>query len=434
MLPVTKLPAALALLALLSGSPATAADWQTLQQQTAKALAVGDLDSAYALAQQALSEAEKRYGAQSAFVASSLNDLALINSQRGEHHLALEQVARAVQLSNQALGEKHANSLAILFNQGRFAARAQNYALAESAFNHYLQLEKAEQKRRLALYERAQVQLAQANYPAAEQSAREALALFKDVELKDTEAELPAQTHEILALALQQQGRLQEALSALQQALTLHQDGQDSRKTAEAMERLARLYQQAGQPESAAALRQQSLALLEETTPNSPLLAQQLNDLAIEAQQNGDLPRAENYYRRALALLETQRGAQSQEVATVLGSLGQLKQAENDDRAALALFDQSLQIYQQHTGSEQQQAQILTSRAVSQHKRRNFKAAESDFLAALALQEQLFGQEDIRLLNTLENLTILYRNMGQSRKANAFEKRAKALREKQGVQ
>jgi len=280
----------------------------------------------------------------------------------------------------------------------------------------------------LALYELAQAQLAQANYPSAEQSTRKALALFKEA---NEEVELQAKIQETLALVLQQQNRLKEALPTLQQALTLHQKSKDSRSTAEAMERLARLHQALGEDENAAELREQSLNLLEKSAPDSPLLAQQLNDLAIEAQQNADFPKAESYYRRALGLLEQQKGAQSQEVATVLGSLGQIKQAENDDRAALSLFDQSLGIYQQLPESERQQAQILQDRAVSQHKRRNFKAAESDFLTALALQEALYGEENPILLGTLENLSILYRNMGQRRKAEGFEKRAKALREKQ---
>jgi len=425
MSPLAK-PTALALLALLSSTPVSAADWQSLQQQTAQLLAAGDFDSAREHAEQALAAAKKQYGETSAFVASSLNDLALVDSRRAEYEKALEAINRAVQLSNQTLGESHENSLAIRFNQGRIAAKAQNYPLAESAFKQYLDLSKNRQNQAAALYELAQVQLAQGQYPAAEQSARQAL------ELEDKA--LAAQIHETLALALAQQNRPSEALEPLQQALSLYRQTEDNRKAAETLERLARLQQQLGQTENAAALREQSLSLLEKVAPDSPLLAQQLNDLAIQMQQNGDLPQAEHYYRRALSLLEQQRGAQSQEVATVLGSLGQLKQAENDDRAALVLFEQSLAIYQQLPGSERQQAQILTNRAVSHHKRRNFKAAESDFLAALALQEQLFGQEDIRLLNTLENLTILYRNMGQNRKASAFEKRAKALRGKQAVE
>jgi len=425
MSPLAK-PTALALLALLSSTPAAAADWQSLQQQTAQLLAAGDFDNAREHAEQALAAAKKQYGETSAFVASSLNDLALVDSRRAEYEKALEAISRAVQLANQALGESHENSLAIRFNQGRIAAKAQNYPLAESAFKQYLDLSKNQQNQAAALYELAQVQLAQGQYPAAEQSARQALKL--------EDKALAAQTHETLALALVQQSRPSEALVPLQQALSLYRQTEDSRKTAETLERLARLQQQLGQAENAAALREQSLSLLEKTAPDSPLLAQQLNDLAIQMQQNGNLPQAEHYYRRALTLLEQQRGAQSQEVATVLGSLGQLKQAENDDRAALALFEQSLTIYQQLLGSERQQAQILTDRALSHHKRRNFKAAESDFLAALALQEQLFGQQDIRLLNTLENLSTLYRNMGQNRKASAFEKRAKALRGKQAVE
>lgn len=429
-----RLPCLTLTLALLSPLPLLAADWQQLQNQSNQALQAGRLDEALALARQALNEAENKHGKDSAYAASSLNDLALIESNRGNHAQALELITRAAEISAKALGAEHDNTVALLLNQGLLAQAAQNHPQAIESLSRYLEIQTrrkgaSDPSLLRALNALSYSQLAQSDSAGAERSARQALAILASQDAPDVL--LQATSYDDLALALQGQQQAEGAADALRQALELRRARLgESTEVATSLDRLARQYDALGRHAEALPLRREAMAILEKLEPEGMALAQHLNELAMDHHQREEYDQAEPLYRRSLAILQKQRGEDSIETALLLGSLGRLKQAQRDEKAALELFQRSLAVHQKNPSQPLYHAQVLSDRAMLYYAKRRFNEAEADFLQSLELQESVLGVDNPGLLSTLENLVALYRSQGQNSKAVPYAKRVQELRKR----
>ncbi|TBU97356.1 tetratricopeptide repeat protein [Stutzerimonas kirkiae] len=408
-----------------------AADWRQLQLQASQALQDGRLDEALELARQALDEAQHSHGKESAHSASSLNDLALIESERGNHTQALELIGGAVAIATKALGPEHDNTLALLLNQGLLAQAAGNHPQAMDALQRYLDIQRhrkdADAPSRLkALGALGHSYLASGQYPAAERSARQALAILAGQEPPDPLWQ--AASLDDLAQALLRQDRRQAAIEALQQALALRREALgDDGEVATSLERLARQYEAQGRHEETLSLRRQALAILEKHAPDSLDIAQHLNELAMQHYRREEYAQAAPLFQRSLAIVQRQKGENSIEAAILIASLGRLKQSQGDEKGAWELFERSLAIHRDNPSQPLYRAQALSDRGLLNYRKRRLREAEADFLEAQALLEDLYGHDSPELLPILNNLLVLYQNQRQSAKAAPYARRIREL-------
>ncbi|WP_066270504.1 tetratricopeptide repeat protein [Hydrogenophaga palleronii] len=348
--------------------------WQTLYEQALQQHAARDFSAAETSARQALALARRSPDPVrgQAFVASSLNALALVRQAQGQHAESIGLLREALGLSEAALGA-HPNTASLAFNlaQALEAEGAVGEGRAGEAVAHY--------ERCLAISQG----------------------------LSDS-----------TSLALR--ARAGAALDRWREA-----------QHADQLTREARALQAQGQAEAARAAWAQVLAVREAHNPDDPLLAEALNELAQAHMAQQEHAAAEALLARALALVERHQGPQSLEAARLVGTQALLQGERGQEARAQALHERALAIYEGHPAQAEAllgQAQALNHLAGQVYRKRRFDLAEPQFLRALALTEQAVGSHDVRLLPLLDNLQALYRSQGRADEARAYGRRAALLR------
>lgn len=233
-----------------------------------------------------------------------------------------------------------------------------------------------------------EVQTLDADYAAAEQRLRDALAI-RSRQLVSPDA-LIAKTLADLGDLLTLQGRYVEATSFVQRALDMRRQLYGDANHADLAESLEDLgfnryylghYEQA--VESMKAALEMRRAVHSGVHPD---LAEALNNVALLLYETGDYASAGALYQEALDMVRTLHGPQHENIATALLNVGQV------------LHDQG------------------------EHER-----AEANFNEALAMQRALLGDRHPDLVNTMNNLAFLYYDEGRVADAIATLRGAHAL-------
>lgn len=410
-----------------------AAQWDDVQKQAIERYQAKQYDQAAQLAQQAITLAEKEYAKQPAYLASSLNSLALIENERGNKPQALELMERAITLNEKALGVDHANMAAMWFNLGSLLHSSGQLDKADAAYQRALAIRDKQPKpatREIlqVLDSRNYLALERKDYAQVEAVSRRILQLAQADSKEGQQARASASS--LLAQALQAQQRNDDVEALYQQALELRRQalGEQHPEVTRDIARLANYYDQQGQHERAAPLHQQALSIRQQTGEGGLESAQHLNELALGYHQQGELDKARPLYRQVLAILEGSERRESRETALVLGSMAALEQAQKENKAALELYQRSLELFRKIGGYPEEQAQMASNLGSLYFAQRKFKEAEPLLLEALALQEQAYGKEAQELLISLENLNALYRTLNQNSKADPYARRAAELK------
>lgn len=423
-----------------AGTTAQAAtdDWKTQYDEAIKQYQAQDLAGAEKAARASLKIAESGKGNTKPYMASSLNLLAMIHGERGEYDKAIELQKRSLALSEQSLG-KHTNTASLAYNLGN---TLDGQGRGEEALTYY--------KRGLdivsGLPANAQNNTLKANLNAALGRVYAAQGNQAEAErytsaLLASSAELPPL---VRADGLTRQARVQEsrgdvaaARAALEEALQLRRQalGDNDIVVAQSQGELAALLNRQGLNDEAEPLHRAALALRERLNPEDPGIAGHLNELAIWHMSRKEYAEAEPLLARALALVQRGQGADSLAAAHLLSSQARLREEQNDEAGASALYQQALDAYATH-GNEADallgQAQILNNMAGPIYRKRRFAEAEKLFLQSLALSEQVLGTEDARLLPVLENLHALCVSQGRSADAAGYAQRIEALKSASG--
>jgi eukaryotic-like serine/threonine-protein kinase len=150
-----------------------------------------------------------------------------------------------------------------------------------------------------------------------------------------------------------------------------------------------------------------------------------LNNLAIVAQNMGDLPKAESLYREAIRRHEGTYGERHPETALVKGNLGLLLQREGRLAEAEPLLrgalDAKLAVY----GADNYKVGYTrVSLAMLLHDQGNLTAAESEFRAALAIYDKSLPANHLYRASALMYLARLLVDMGKSDEALALSEQS----------
>ena len=159
---------------------------------------------------------------------------------------------------------------------------------------------------------------------------------------------------------------------------------------------------------------------------------EQHNEAGRVAFSQGDHATAEQAFRAAIADAES-AGEDSQQLASSLGNLGQLKYQLRDYPAAEELFRRSLDIRERLLGAEHHGlVQTINNLAAVHIARADLERAEPLFRRALAISERHLGMEHPEVAIFLNNLARLYFKRNAYSQAEPLLLRLLAIKQAQG--
>jgi len=207
--------------------------------------------------------------------------------------------------------------------------------------------------------------------------------------------------------------------------------GEAHPNVATSLNNLATLYQEQGNYEAAEPLYQRSLSIRETTLGNmDPAVASSLNNLAGLYQEQGNYIAAEPLYQRARIIYETALGEDSPNVALSLNNLAALYQAQGNYTAAEPLYQRSLVIYETALGETHPDvATSLNNLAFLYQAQGNYTAAEPLYQRSLSIWESTFGENHLNVALGLYQLAELYRLQGNDTAAEPLYRRSLSIRE-----
>jgi CHAT domain-containing protein/Tfp pilus assembly protein PilF len=189
----------------------------------------------------------------------------------------------------------------------------------------------------------------------------------------------------------------------------------------------------AGRYGEAEPLFQRALAIHEvQLGPDHPNTATSLNNLALLYDLLGRYGEAEVLYRRALAIREVQLGPDHPDTATSLNNLAALYRAMGRYGKAEVLYQRALAIAEVQLGPDHPNtATSLNNLAELYASLGRYREAEVLYQRALAIAEMQLGPEHSDTAQSLNNLALLYRLLGRYGEAEVLYQRALVIREAQ---
>lgn len=420
-------------------SHADSADWQNFQSQATQAYQDGNYLLAEHTIKQAIRVAEKADNG-AAYKASSLNMLAYIYSAQGQVDHALQAINHAMELSRQAFGEPHEQLSQLLFNQGQLLEQANKPEQAKNAYQQamdsYIALNNAgDNKLWQSVLAQAHILTEAKQFSEAESLIKNALSGFPQNSQFNHQPTAILDRVDLSMLLAQIQIALQQnkqAIELLKQVRQLLQQlsSPENERLLLVLELLAKAYEDTHQQAKSTPIREQALLLRQQQTTPSLASVMHLNELALRQQLGENYEQADRLYQQALALLVELNKSDSIEQALILGNRASLKLQQQDNKAALALFEQSLLLHDKLNLRPLESSKIATYSATIYYNQRQYAKAEPLFLQALDLLDSSAPADKDSLLIALDNLAALYQAWGKPHKAIAYSRRGRVLKNK----
>jgi tetratricopeptide (TPR) repeat protein len=252
----------------------------------------------------------------------------------------------------------------------------------------------------------------------------------------DSPAHWQAWTDAAVAAAevLYQLARYAEAEPLLRhcQRIRVATSGPDSPGVAEVLNNLASLLQATNRLSEAEPLFRRALAIDEKSYgPHHPNVAIRLNNLASLLQDANRLSEAEPLYRRALGSDEKSCGPDQPNVARTLNNLASLLQDTNRLSDAEPLFCRALAIDEKSYGPHHPNVAIhLNNLALLLQATNRLGEAEPLFRGALTIDEKSFGPEHPNVATRVNNLASLVKATNRLSEAEPLYRRSLASDEK----
>ncbi len=142
--------------------------------------------------------------------------------------------------------------------------------------------------------------------------------------------------------------------------------------------------------------------------PDSPLIAQALNDLGLIARQRGDLEKGEQLLKEALALDPAKHGQEIEKLATI-NNLASLLQDQGRYQEAESYFRQALEAKRRLLGPNHPSlGRAANNLALLLMEQQQYDEAEPLLEEALAVSRKCFGEEHLFVAFTLANVGRLH--------------------------
>jgi len=319
--------------------------------------ALGAYARARPLYERALAIREKRLGPNHPDTAETLNNLALLLRDEGNHAAARPLLERALAINEKTFGPEHAATATSLNNLALLLRDEGDLATARPLFERALAIAEktlgadnpatAAALSNLGLVLRGEGDLAGARARFERALAIDEKALGPDH--PDTAGDLGN-----LAFLLKQSGDLAGARRLGERAVAIEEKalGPEHPRTAASLCRLADLLREAGDLAKARTLYERALAAFEAAVgADHPETAACVGNLAALLHDQGALTLAQPLYKRAVAQSEKIRGPDHPATATRLNNLASLLQDQGDFAGARPLLERALDIDERALGA-----------------------------------------------------------------------------------
>lgn len=310
---------------------------------------------------------------------------------RGNQVTARELLDSGAKRLHADLKDQPQTKAALLATVGAVYDSLGQYQDALPILNESLQLQpQARDKPRInTLLELAQAHIGAGDLPGAESPLQEALHLSQS----NFGATSPESGHALWALGMLrlQQGQFGEAKDLYIRSLgILETSGVQQADVSVVLDDLATVYTREQQWALAKQTYERSLEIDRRALGDDhPRVTQRLNNLAIVAQNMGDLPQAERLYREAIRRHERTYGERHPETAAVKGNFGLLLQREGRLSEAEPLLRSALDMNLSVYGPDNYNVGYSrVSLAMLLHDQGNLAAAESEFRQAVAIYDK----------------------------------------------
>jgi tetratricopeptide (TPR) repeat protein len=452
---------------------------QKLNAETAKLYTEGQYEDATRNAEKSLEIAQRSFGRRNSIVADLLNNLALLNENRGAYQRAEELYRQSLLISEEIFGPNTPSVATSLNNLGLLYLRQGRYADAEPLVRRSLAVREevlgpnhpdvASSLNNLAtlylhvgrfadaepLLQRASAIGEKALGPDNPEVAKELsnLASLYRHWRRDAEAEPLlkralaimeksfGEDHADVSTALgnlaslyMDQGRYVDAELLMKRGLAIAEkvSGPNHSAVALSLSNLAGLYRIQGRYAPAASLTERALEIDEATLgPNHPDVATLLNNLAATYEELDRHAALEPLYQRALAIREKAFGRYHPDVAVSLNNLATFYVSQGRYSDAEPLLRRALEINEKAFGSNHPAvATSLGNLAIVYDKERRYAEVEPLYQRALAIRETALGPDHPDVAKSLDNLSVLYGIQGRYADAAPLVKRALAINEK----
>lgn len=356
----------------------------------------------------------------------------------GNFDRALELASEALAIREKIPGADHTETAASMLLVSRLSLTKNNLAQAESFAQQAIKtIAKASGADSLssadALTALGRIRLAQANYAEAEMLYRQALDIRRKAAGADS-VPVAVSLHQ-LALLYRAMNDYPKAEENFTTALSLNEKllGENHFQTALALNNFGLFYYGAGDFDKALNFMQRSLAAKERLfPPNHREIGISFNNLGLIAWKKRDYEKAKAYYLRALSIFEIVNGPESDGVANILGNLGIIyKESDGNLAKAEEYYKRSLAITEKIFGEYHQNTAFgATSLAILYRSAGDLERAEQFQLRAQAIYERVLGEYNHYSILSLGNLVRIYAAQGDVKRAVEHLKRLVKIHEK----
>lgn len=368
-------------------------------------------------------------------IAESLNLLAVVLFESGDHDEPEELYREVVEIRQEVSGTHHPDYAAALSNLAFFLAATGRYSEAEPLYRKVISLDRlihGEKSEDLAtsLNNLAQLYVDMGLFSQAEPLHRQALYLRREL-LGEDHTDFAVSLNN-LACLYQSLSDFERAMPLYQQALAVHERNfpADHPMVALSLNNLGGLYQVTGRYREAEPLFRRARDIRKKILgPDHPDYAASLNNLATVYREMGDYDKALAFQREAAAIERKTVGEDHPRYASTLTNLGLLQHARNDLAGAEASYRRALEIRRRALGEKH--PDFATSlNNLSEILKKTGKQREAETLLKQALQIQLakFGRQHPDVALSLHNLAAHYQEAGEFDQAERLLKQALEIR------
>jgi tetratricopeptide (TPR) repeat protein len=351
-------------------------------------------DSAETVLRRCLAEIEGFYGPTHPYVATSLNNLALLLSETNRKQEAEPLIRRSLLIGESSLGPDHPG----------VATSLNNLALLLSETNRHGE---------------------------AEPLVRQSLSI-REASLGPDHPDVAASLNS-LARLLFETNRTGEAESLYRRALSIREAslGPDHPNVATSLDNLASLLSYTNRTGEAEPLYRRTLSIREASLgPDHPYVATSLNNLASLLSFTNRRGEAEPLYRRTLSIVEASLGPDHPDVATSLDNLANLLSYTDRTGEAEPLYRRAFSIREASLGPDHPDVAISLNNLASLLSDTNRTGeAEPLYRRALRIREASLGPDHPDVATSLNTLARLLSDTNRTGEAEPLVRRALRIRE-----
>jgi tetratricopeptide (TPR) repeat protein len=234
-----------------------------------------------------------------------------------------------------------------------------------------------------------------------------------------------------LGLAYEEMGRFPEGERYYRRALEIMEQlgGTNQSDRALLMTNLALLYGEAGQTAKSEALLRETIALQIGALPSDDarlmLARAALAELVLN---DGNYQEAEQMLQESLVFFEKQPERWQQEIGTLLGDLGVVRQFQGRNDEAIRLFHEAIEMQEAGVGREHPiLIRPLVNLARTQSSTDALADADANFRRAIRIAEERLGPEHPTYRDVLLRYAAFLRATGHKREAKAMEARSRIV-------